>query len=93
MEFVQHLLQADSQVNHPSLAGLTLLSTCPELMRMMLDWGADAQAGDRSMGSNRSYSLATRSFTNKLINGGWDRLNQSEVDKDYKLKQTKRLIL
>ena len=38
---------------------------------------------------SRSYSVATRSMTNKQMKGGGDRLNQSVVDKGYKLKQRK----
>ena len=57
---------------------------------------ADSQAGDRYMGSsrsmsiiNRSYSVATRSITNKQMKGCGERLNQSVMDKGYKLKQRK----
>ena len=103
VEVVQHLLQAGSQVNQTNLAGFTALHqahrlSCPELVRLLLDWGADAKAGvgDRSMGSSmsmsiisRSYSVATRSITNKQMKGGGDRLNQSVVDNNYKLKQRK----
>ena len=67
-------------------------------MRLLLDWGADAQAGvgDRSMGSSRdmsiisrSYSVATRSMTSKQMKRGGERLNQSVVENEYKLKHRK----
>ena len=47
--------------------------SCPELFRLMLDWGADAQGGgvgNRSMAISRSYSMATRSLTSKQIKSG-----------------------
>ena len=80
VEVVQHLLQAGSQVNQTNLAGLTALHqasrlSCPELVRILLDWGADPQGWDRSIISRR-YSMAARFSTNKQIKGGGDRLNQ-----------------
>jgi len=101
VEVVQHLLQAGSQVDQTNLAGFTALHqahrlSCPDLVRLLLDWGADAQTGDRSLGSSRSmsiisrsYSVATRSITNKQMMGCGDKLNQSLVGKGYKLKQRK----
>jgi ankyrin repeat protein len=88
-------------VSQTNLAAFTALHqahrlSCPDLVRLLLDWGADAQAGDRSVGStrsmsiiNRSYTVATRSITNKQMKGGGDRLNQSVVDDEYKLKKRK----
>ena len=75
VELVQHLLQAASQVTQTNLAGFTALHQAhtlsyPELVRLMLDWGAYAQAGevgDRSMGISKSYIMATRSLTRKQI--------------------------
>jgi len=67
IEVVQHLLQAGSQVNQANLAGFTALHqasrlSCPELVRMLLDWGADQQVGvmDRTVGSTRNMSIITR---------------------------------
>jgi len=79
LEVVQHLLQAGSQVNQTNLAGFTALHqasrlSCPELVRLLLDWGADQKVGlmDRTGGSirnmsilSRSSSVITRSMTNK----------------------------
>ena len=79
LEVVQHLLQAGSQVNQTNLAGVTALHQAsrlsyPELVRLLLDWGADQKLGlmDRTGGSirnmsilSRSSSVMTRSMTNK----------------------------
>ena len=80
LEVVQHLLQAGSQVNQTNLAGFTALHqasrlSCPELVRLLLDWGANQQVGtmDRTEGSirnmsimTRTSSVMTRSMTNKV---------------------------
>ena len=80
LEVVQHLLQAGSQVNQTNLAGFTALHqasrlSCPELVRLLLDWGANQQVGtmDRTGGSIRDMSIMTRissvmtrSMTNKV---------------------------
>ena len=68
LEVVQHLLQAGSQVNQTNLAGFSALHqasrlSCPELVRLLLDWGADQQVGlmDRTGGSIRNMSIISRS--------------------------------
>ena len=70
VEIVRHLLQAGSHVNQSNLAGFTPLHqasrlSSPELVRLLLDWGADPQAGmvDRSVESTRSISVMSRSFS------------------------------
>merc|ERR1719318_856094 len=67
VEVVQHLLQAGCQVNQTNSAGFTALHqasrlSCPELVRLLLDWGAEQQAGvrDRTEGSSRNMSIITR---------------------------------
>ena len=79
VEVVQHLLQAGSKVNQTNLAGFTALHqasrlSCPELVRILLDWGADAQGGAGGSSRNmsiisRSCSVVTRSMTNKVDRG------------------------
>ena len=68
VEVVQHLLQAGCQVNQTNLAGFTALHqasrlSCPELVRLLLDWGAEQQAGlrDRTEGISRNMSVISRS--------------------------------
>ena len=68
LEVVQHLLQAGSQVNQTNLAGFTALHqasrlSCPELVRLLLDWGADQKVGlmDRTGESMRNMSIISRS--------------------------------
>ena len=60
VEIVRHLLLAGSQVNQSNLAGFTALHqasrlSSPELVRLLMDWGADPQARavDRSVESTR----------------------------------------
>ena len=62
------LLQAGSQVNQSNLAGFTALHqasrlSCHELVRLLLDWGADAKVGvtGRPEGSTRNMSIISRS--------------------------------
>ena len=97
LEVVQHLLQAGSQVNQTNLAGFTALHqasrlSCPELVRLLLDWGANQQVGtmDRTGGSirnmsimTRASSVMTRSMTNKV-----EGLNKSFLAK-HTVKQKK----
>jgi hypothetical protein len=102
VEVVQHLLQAGSQVNQINLAGLTPLHqasrlSCPELVRILLDWGADPQGGAvaRAGGStrnnmstiSRSCSVVTRSMTNKVDRG--EDLNKSVLMRVHVQKQKK----
>ena len=102
VEVVQHLLQAGSQVNQTNLAGLTALHqasrlSCPELVRILLDWGADPQGGAvaRAGGStrnnmstiSRSCSVVTRSMTNKVDRG--EDLNKSVLMRVHVQKQKK----
>ena len=73
VEVVQHLLQAGCQVNQTNLAEFTALHqayrlSCPELVTLLLDWGAKQQAGlrDRNMSSiTRNISVVTRSTTSR----------------------------
>ena len=102
VEVVQHLLQAGSQVNQTNLAGFTALHqasrlSCPELVRILLDWGADPQGGAvaRAGGStrnnmstiSRSCSVVTRSMTNKVDRG--EDLNKSVLMRVHVQKQKK----
>ena len=91
VEVVRHLLQAGSQVNMSNLAGFTALHqasrlSSPQLVRLLLDWGANPQAGamDRSVEGTRSMSVmskntsvVTRSMTNKVNEVLGNEVNQS----------------
>ena len=97
VEVVQHLLQAGSKVNQTNLAGFTALHqasrlSCPELVRILLDWGADAQTGAGGSTRNmsiisRSCSLVTRSMTNKVDRG--EGLNKSVMMRGNTQKRRK----
>ena len=101
VEVVQHLLQAGSKVNQTNLAGFTALYqasrlSCPELVRILLDWGADAQSGTEAKAGgstrnmsiiSRSCSVVTRSMTNKVDRG--EGLNKSVMMKGHTQKQKK----
>ena len=101
VEVVQHLLQAGSKVNQTNLAGFTALHqasrlSCPELVRILLDWGADAQSGTEAKAGgstrnmsiiSRSCSVVTRSMTNKVDRG--EGLNKSVMMKGHTQKQKK----
>ena len=71
LEVVQHLLQAGSDVNAANLAGFTALHqasrlSCSDIVRLLLDWGANPQAGMNSPNTsilNRSCSIITRSMS------------------------------
>lgn len=65
IDVVQHLLQAGSQVNQTNLAGFTALHqasrlSSPELVRLLLDWGADQKVGvlDRTGASIRKRNMS-----------------------------------
>ena len=99
VEIVRHLLLTGSQVNQSNLAGFTALHqasrlSSPELLRLLMDWGADPQARalDRSVESTRSISVmsrsssvVTRSMTSKGARG--EGLNQSYMLGEKKLKK------
>ena len=103
VEVVQHLLQAGIQVNQTNLAGFTALHqasrlSCPDLVRILLDCGADPQAGPmaRTGGSSRnmsiistSCSVVTRSMTNKVDMDRGQGFNQSAMSREYKNKPKK----
>jgi len=86
IEVVEHLLQAGSHVNQANLAGFTALHqasrlSCTELVRMLLDWGADQQVGviNRAERSTRNMSIITRhsSVMTRSMTSMADGLNKS----------------
>ena len=100
VEVVRHLLQAGSQVNQANRAGLTALHQAyrlasTEVVRLLLDWGADPQAGavDRSVESSRSMSVmsrscsvVTRSMTSMVGRDRGEGFNQSVMLREKKPK-------